>query len=47
MEIIAVYSEDLKKPINTLCEQSADFFNVEAIGILCLKHLAGCVINGL
>jgi hypothetical protein len=29
MEILAVYSKNHTKPINTLCEQNADFFNVE------------------
>jgi hypothetical protein len=31
-EIIVIYSENLTKPINTLCGKKAEMLNVKAIG---------------
>jgi hypothetical protein len=31
-EIITVYSENLTKPMNTLCGQNVEFMNVKAVG---------------
>jgi hypothetical protein len=45
MKIIAAYSENHTKPINTLCGQNADLLNVTASGtyispvLKTLKHL--------
>jgi hypothetical protein len=48
-EIIAIYSENLTKHINTLCGRNAEMLNVKASGThdyhLALKFQLGCSIT--